>query len=135
MRRLTTSVRRRLPARMNAEPITVTVSGNQIPASGGVAVTRKNINVLTNSCMFTGSQLGVLAGVEGIMTTDASGNRSFTRPTPGDVVACPSGSVFTCDLGLVLRPQTSWLWPGRNGAQSGYTVEGDIAAMVSYLGS
>jgi hypothetical protein len=33
-----------------------------------------------------------------------------------------------------LRPRTHWLWLGRNGAQSGHTVLGDIAAAVASLG-
>lgn len=123
-----------IAARMNAQPIMVTVSGDQIPTSGGVAVTARNINVLHSSGVFTGAQKGRLAGVYGTMSTDASGNWTFTRQAAGSAIPCPSGSVFTTELGERLRNRIAWLWLGRNGAQSGYTVEGDIAAAVASLG-
>lgn len=124
-----------IAARMNAQPITVTVTGNEIPASGGVSITAKNINVLYNSGSFTGAEYGWLAGVYGVMTTDGSGNWTFTRSAAGSVVPCPAGSLFTTELGERLRSRIAWLWLGRNGAQAGgFTVEGDIAAAVASLG-
>jgi hypothetical protein len=123
-----------IAARMNARPINVTVTGNAIPASGGVVVTDKNINVLTASGTFAGTQTGWLAGVRGTMSTDSGGVWTFTRKNAGAVVPCPPGSSFVCEAGQVLRPRTSWLWIGRNGAQSGYTVQDDIAAAVASLG-
>jgi len=118
---------------MNAIPITVTLAGNAIPASGSVAVTQKSINVLTSSGLFSGTQRGFLAGVPGVMSTDASGNWSFTRSVAGAAVAVPAGSRFFCAWGKSLRSLSAWLWLGRNGAQSGFTVLGDIAAAVGSL--
>ncbi|KKC38864.1 hypothetical protein WH87_08275 [Devosia epidermidihirudinis] len=123
-----------IAARMNALPIAVSVSANQIPASGSVAVTAKSINILVNSGVFSGSQTGRLAGVPGTVSTDSSGNWTFTRLRAGAPVACPPGTAFVCDLGLALRPYPAWLWLGRNGAQAGNSVEGDIAAAVVSLG-
>ena len=123
-----------IAARMGAQSILVTLSGNQIPASGGVAVTAKNINVLFNSGTFTGTQAGWLSGVYGTMSTDASGNWTFTRASAGSVVPVSPDTAFVPELGAKLRARTAWLWLGRNGAQSGYTVEGDIAAAVASLG-
>lgn len=123
-----------IAARMNALPILVTVADNLLPASGGVSVTAKSINILWNSVSFSGSQSGWLAGVNGVMSTDSSGNWTFTRETSGATVAVPPGTAFVCELGEALRPRTHWLWLGRNGAQSGHTVLGDIAAAVASLG-
>jgi len=123
-----------IAARMGAQPIAVTVSGDQLPASGGVAVTTRSINVLYNSGTYSGSQKGWLAGVYGTMTTDGAGNWTFTREAAGPAGPCPSGSVFTPELGQRLRNRVAWLWLGRNGAQAGHTVEGDIAAAVASLG-
>ncbi|KKB75923.1 hypothetical protein VW35_19450 [Devosia soli] len=122
-----------IAARMNAVPITVTLAGNAIPASGSVAVTQKSINVLTNSGTFSGTQRGVLAGIPGVMSTDASGNWSFSRSSPGVVVPVQAGTRFFCAWGKSLRGMTAWLWLGRNGAQSGYSVTADIAAAVASL--
>lgn len=123
-----------IAARMGAQPIACTVSANQIPATGSVAVTAKTINVLFGSGNFYGVQMGWLAGVYGTMSTDAAGNWTFTRATPGAVTACPAGTVFIPELGVRTRNRVQWLWLGRNDAQSGYTVEGDIAAAVASLG-
>jgi lysophospholipase L1-like esterase len=123
-----------IAARMNAVPITVTLSGNAIPASGAVSVTQKSVNVLVNSGVFSGTQRGTLAGVEGVMSTDSSGNWSFTRSRAGSIVPTPAGSRFHCAWGQQLRGLSAWLWLGRNGAQSGRTVLEDIAAAVASLG-
>jgi hypothetical protein len=123
-----------IAARMGAQPIACTVTGDQIPAGGGIAVTAKSINVLYNSGNFTGAQTGWLADIYGTMSTDADGNWTFTRAIPGSVSACPPGAVFVPELAVRTRNRTHWLWLGRNGAQNGYTIEGDIAAAVARLG-
>lgn len=123
-----------IAARTNAQPIAVTLAGNQIPASGPVSVTTKSINVLFNSGVFTGTQSGTLAGVSGTMSTDTSGNWSFTRRASGSAIACPANTPFLCDIGTALHSRTNWLWLGRNGAQAGYSVESDIAAVIASLG-
>lgn len=123
-----------IAARMGGQPIACTVIADQIPAEGNVAVTGKTINVLVDSGNFTGIQTGWLAGVYGNMSTDADGNWTFTRASPGGVTACPSGTAFVPELALRTRNRIQWLWLGRNGAQDGYTVEGDIAAAASSIG-
>lgn len=122
-----------IAARMGAIPITVTLSGDLIPASGGVAVTAKSVNVLYNSGSFTGTQAGWIAGVYGTMTTDLSGNWTFTRAVAGADVPVPAGSLFTPEWAGAARSRINWLWLGRNGATSGYSVTGDIAAAVASL--
>lgn len=123
-----------IAARMNAQPILVAVAGNVIPATGGVSVTTKAINVLQGSGVYSGTQVGWLAGVKGTMSTDIDGNWTFTRLVVGAPKACPAGTQFVCELGEVLRPRTAWLWLGRNGAQNGFSVASDIAAAVASLG-
>ncbi len=123
-----------IAARMNAVPILVTLSGGAIPASGAVVVSAKSVNVLTGSGGYAGSLKGWLAGVEGTMSTDGSGNWSFVRSSPGAEIPVPANSRFTCAWGRHLRGHTAWLWMGRNGAQSGFSVSGDIAAAAASLG-
>lgn len=122
-----------IAARLGGWPIAVTVAGDTIPASGPVAVPAKNINILFNSGLFTGQQTGWIAGVKGVLTTDGDGNWTFTRSVAGDAVAVAAGVQFVPELAESLRACTAWLWLGRNGAQGGYTVEGDIAASVTSL--
>ena len=122
-----------IAARMGVQPITCTVTGNEIPASGGVSITGKNINPLVDSGSYTGLMLGSLAGVPGVMTTDGSGNWTFTRTTAGSAVSCPANTRFVPDVPAALSDKVAWLWLGRNGADSGFTVLGDIAlAVASY---
>ncbi|MET0436169.1 MAG: hypothetical protein ABW043_01615 [Devosia sp.] len=123
-----------IAARMNAVPILVTVSGGSIPASGPVAVTEKSVNVLVNSGSYSGTMRGWLAGVEGTMSTDGSGNWSFARSVAGTSVPAEANARFICAWGQYLRGYAAWLWLGRNGAQAGRTVLGDIAAAVASLG-
>ncbi|KRA97765.1 hypothetical protein ASD83_11770 [Devosia sp. Root685] len=123
-----------IAARMNALPILVTVSGGAIPASGAVALTDKSINILVNSGGYAGTMRGWLAGVEGTMSTDGSGNWSFARSVAGTSVPVEANTRFICAWGQYLRAYTAWLWLGRNGAQAGRTVLGDIAAAVASLG-
>lgn len=110
--------------RQGSLPLTVSVSGSVIPASGGVAVTAKSTNFLFKAGTFTGTAAGLLRGVHGLLSTDASGNWTFTRTVPGDAVPCPDGSVVSLDTARLTRPLTYWLWAGRN------DVSGDIPAAV-----
>lgn len=123
-----------IAARMNAVPILVTLSGGVIPASGAAAVTEKSVNVLSGSGGHAGSLRGWLAGIEGTMTTDASGNWSFTRSRARAAVTVGASARFAPAWGHYLRGHAAWLWMGRNGAQSGHTVAGDVAAAVASLG-
>jgi hypothetical protein len=120
-------------ARQGGQPITVNVTSAQIPASGGVSVTSKNINILYNSGSFTGSSTGTLVGVAGTMTTDGSGNWTFTRTASGSIVNCPNGSQFIPDDALTYQEHTVVMWIGRNNAQGGYTTLGDAQALRDYL--
>ncbi len=103
-----------IAARQGGLPIAVTVSGDAIPASGGVAVSAKNINILIVAGAFTGTSSGRLCGVPGSMSTDASGNWTFSRTSPGASTACPSGSLFVPDDAGAHEMDSAILWAGRN---------------------
>jgi lysophospholipase L1-like esterase len=123
-----------IAARMNAVPLLVTVADGAIPPSGPAAVIDKSVNVLVGSGGYTGSLKGWLAGVEGTISTDSSGNWSFIRSVAGTSVPVTANARFICAWGQYLRGYTAWLWLGRNGAQAGRSVLGDIAAAVASLG-
>jgi hypothetical protein len=78
---------------VGAEPLTVTLSGNEIPASGGVAVTSRNINILSSGGTNTGTANVTINGVAGVLSTDSGGNWTFTRSASGSVVSVSPGSV------------------------------------------
>ena len=122
-----------IAARQGGVPITVTVSGNEIPTSGGVSVTDKSVNILYESGSFTGTATGTLAGVAGTMATDGSGNWTFTRAASGDATACPAGTAFVPDTALALRGRTAWLWLGRNNFADPTQVKADIASCIAHL--
>lgn len=113
----------------------ITVAANLIPASGGVAVTDKTVNFLVSSGSFSGTQTGTLAGVLGAMTTDASGNWTFTRAVAGAATACPAGTPFIPTLAVQHRGETALLIIGRNDSMSTSTAThlSRIQAMVDYL--
>lgn len=122
-----------ISARFDGTPITVTLTGNQIPASGGVAVTAKSVNVLYDSGSYAGSMACVIAGVPGTMTTDSSGNWTFTRASAGSVVAVPAGSKCTPTLMASLEKRTVVLWLGRNNASATDTIISDALAVIDRL--
>jgi hypothetical protein len=113
--------------------VNVTVASNQIPASGPVAVTAYNINILYDSGINQGTQSGTLAGVRGVMSTDTSGNWTFTRSTAGSVTACPANSQFLPDLAVTAQFDTAILWIGRNDSGTPSTVMANIAACYAWL--
>ncbi len=99
-----------------------------------VAVTGKNINILYNSGNYSGTISGTLAGVHGVISTDSSGNWTFTRDDFGPAIACPSDSTFLPDEATSLRDRTAWIWAGRNNWSDTAAVKSDIAAMIDHLG-
>ncbi|MGR3452954.1 hypothetical protein [Pseudooceanicola sp.] len=70
-----------------SERIHLTVSGGEIPASGGVAVT-SDIDILVSGGLHQVAYTarGFLAGIEDVLSTDTSGNYTFTRSTSGSAV-------------------------------------------------
>lgn len=102
-----------------------------------VTITAKNINILTQASTFAGTSAGTLAGVHGIMSTDSSGNWTFTRDTTGPAVSCPAGSFFIPDDATTYKDHTAWIWAGNNGVADEATAaaaKSDIAAMAAWLG-
>lgn len=119
-----------IAARQGGAPTLLTITGNQIPASGPVTVTANTAAIPTaqGSQSFTGT----LVGVPGTLATSA-GVTTFTRTTAGSAVSCPAASPFITDLGLDARDDTVIIWSGRNNNGSRAQVNADIAAMVGYL--
>lgn len=103
-------------------------------AQVSVAVTARNNNILTSGSAFTGSTSGSVAGVEGTITTDASGNWTFRRESTGPDVAVPANALFTIAETAQLRPRIAWIWSGRNDYTAPATVKANIAAMIASLG-
>ncbi|MFV2034103.1 MAG: hypothetical protein ACC631_03135 [Halocynthiibacter sp.] len=99
-----------------------------------VVVTAQSINILLDSGVFKGSATGTIAGVDGVMTTDTSGNWTFTRTAEGPASPCPPQTPFILDDALAMRPRTHWIWAGRNNRWEPETIKSDIAAMIAYMG-
>lgn len=123
--------------RQGGKPLTITVTGNTIPASGSVAITAKNVNILYDGGVYTGSATGSLYGLLGTITTDPSGNWTFTRSTPGISFTCPAGSEFILDEPLAHRHKTCVIWSGRNDGSSTraqlVASRDNIMSMVNYM--
>jgi hypothetical protein len=120
-------------ARFGALPMTCTVTSNQIPASGGVALTAYSQDILYSSG--TSGVLtipGTLAGVRGTMTgsggssTRRSAAYTFTRSTAGSAVSCPAGTAFIPDNLATYRNHTIIACFGRNGDSGIGTLDASI---------
>jgi len=124
--------------RSGALAVSMTVAGDQIPASGSVAVTA----LAPSSDWRTGvsvqwTERGTLAGVPGTFRHQnaSNGGATFVRDAPGSVVSCPPGTRFyvTPDektgVGYERCPAT--IWVGRNNHTSLANIQRDIQAMVT----
>ena len=94
---------------MGVIPLTVTISGNEIPASGGVAVTAKSTNILSSGGSYTGTANVTIQGVSGVLSTDSGGAWTFTRDTDGTAVSVSEGetAVLNPDDGTSFIPATN----------------------------
>lgn len=122
-----------IAARQGGVPIKVTIDGNLIPASGGVAVTAKSVNTLYNSGSYGGSFAGKLAGVAGTISSDASGSWTFTRNAAGSAVDCPPDTEIIPDTATTYESDTVIIWSGRNNFSNPTTVKNDVIAMIDRL--
>jgi len=103
-------------ARQGGVPALLTVTSNQIPASGAVSITARSVDFLTSLATpdDTRSMAGTLAGVPVTATKDSSNAYTLTRTTAGSAVACPAGTPFIPDVGSSLRNKAAIIWPGTN---------------------
>ncbi|NBB51492.1 hypothetical protein GVN24_24715 [Rhizobium sp. CRIBSB] len=106
---------RQIAARQGGVRPRVTLTGNQIPASGAVAVT-----AITWSPLSASSNTAVeIAGVPGVLALDGSGNTTFTRSTAGTVVAVPAGTPILVSEGQPYRNQIMITEIARNSFKAG----------------
>ncbi|SEC23940.1 hypothetical protein FIV41_20970 [Pseudomonas marginalis] len=128
---------RQIAARFGAGCALLTVTGNQIPASGSVAVTALSTLPLstpaTNSGTFT--LKGTLGGIQGTLTCehseagDESDAYTFTRDAAGEARYSAPRSPFVPDVpgeGFY----TQIIWMGRNNLDNVEQIKSDIRAMV-----
>lgn len=118
----------------------VSVTSNQIPASGAVTLTARSQTPITNQgpSNFTGT----LAGVSGTLAASTSDGGvtytyTFTRTTAGSIVSCPVNSEFVFDIAETAKGATALIWSGRNDGLSTRTAviatRDNILAMADKL--
>lgn len=130
-----------ITARYGSVPAKMTVAGNQIPASGAVAITSKSASPITsgsaNGSAFWLTLNGTLAGVRGVLSRDMGqpagvDNLTFTRSTPGSAVTCPPNTPFIPDTNdndrCILIP-----WMGANNPSQKDQVMSDLEATIAFL--
>jgi len=111
---------------------TATISGGQIPASGGVTVTFPTGYEPVTSQGPAGGVSGTISGVYGTVTLSGA-TYTFTRSAMGSIVSV-SSAPFMVDTGT-LNNGTVIIWAGRNDIANMSQVEADVASMVSDLGA
>jgi len=140
--------------RLGAQPLALTVSGNQI-AAGANTVT--HINGVALAGMATGQdpdyrllsaaadnaarsmKLTIVGQVCTLARTATGGPPSTAEAytltpdvAPGSPIACPAGSAAVIE-NLGYEDLTAIIWPGRNNYGQSATVKADIAALVALL--
>ncbi|MBU2359710.1 MAG: hypothetical protein KKB02_12385 [Alphaproteobacteria bacterium] len=82
---------------MGVLPLTITLTGNTLPASGGVAVTALSTPILNNGGFWRGpANLSVL-GVDCVLSVDDVGNHTLTRNVSGSSVTVPPNTLAVLD--------------------------------------
>lgn len=118
-----------IAARVGAYVSLLTVSGNQIPASGAVSVTARSISLITSQ----GSQslTGCLAGIYGTLTRAGDDSYSFTRSASGTATYCMPSAPFVPDVaGHDFDLPVIFL--GRNNLTLPNDIQRDIQACVQF---
>lgn len=92
----------------------ITISGNQIPASGSVTVTPSSDIFKIAGVHYANSLTGVICGVPCTLSADTTPTYTLTRTMAGAVVACPPGSTFTIDSTQPDRSKMLLVSVGRN---------------------
>ena len=85
-----------IAARAGSYNTLLTLTGNQIPSSGSVAVSSRTVSLLTSQ----GSQsiTGTLNSIAGTLARDGSDNYTFTRTTSGTATYTAPNSPFIPDI-------------------------------------
>lgn len=129
-----------IAARQGGSPALITVTGNQIPASGPVTVTAYSQDLLYNSGTSGSATLaGTLAGVPGTLSGNAVTGRNnatytFTRTAAGVATACPAATPFIPDKGVATQARVQLFTYGRNDGTSGTaTIIAKLQASIGYL--
>ena len=141
-------------ARTGDCPLTVTVSGNSIAASGQTGITAFNgvaiVGMATNAAAvqplstqggntFTAMH-GMLCGIAGTMTRSGSGGPPSTSEfynftpdlTQSSAVACAANSTWTPDLAQFIgSPQGIWL--GQNNLTNPTQILADYATVIGHI--
>lgn len=115
-------------AKFGAYVSLLTLTGNQIPASGGVAVTARTVNVLSAQGMQ--SIAGTLGGVPGTLSRNGSDVYTFTRTTAGSAINVGVKMPFVPDVGGH-DFDTLMIFVGQNNPDSVEDVKRDIAMMIA----
>lgn len=115
-------------------PMTVTVTGNSIPASGTVAITSYNITPFNVNGPY--KVFGTLCGVDGWISSASSGTvLTFNILTPlATATSCPAGSLFipsknSFNAGGIDRftdirtDNMMWIWEMHNDSSTSNTID------------
>jgi lysophospholipase L1-like esterase len=135
---ISTQTSTEIAARQGGNPSLLTVTGNQIPASGPVTVTSYSIDLLFNVGSHTGTpaMTGTLAGIPGTLSNSSStargGTYTFTRTSAGSVTPCPANTPFIPDQGVADRGDIQILLYGHNNPDAVQNLA-DVTASVNYL--
>lgn len=125
--------------RLGATDLGLTVTGNQIPASGSVAVTA--IDPPTSyrgaaATTFAFEWIGTLQGVPGTFIRHSESNpltMEFVRTTAGSVVECPPGSLFHATYADSHRSKILTIWVGRNNITAQADIVRDVQRSVDHM--
>lgn len=115
---------RTIAGRVGAWPMLVTVSGGQIPASGGVTVTLASVDGGTVAPLLQGGSGAInpcsIAGVVGTLSY-ATGTYTFTRTTSGSVVTVRTPVPLITSTNDTIKDRIHVMWWGQNDGWSGST--------------
>lgn len=121
-----------IAARQGGAPALMSVAGDQIPATGSVAVTARSAQPIT---VFSPSQSGTFFAPDGTaltLTRDGSGNYTLARASAGPAVPWPPGTPLAPDTDQY-RDWTNIIRCGRNDGGASIASALSTVQMVNWL--
>ncbi|MDF3420143.1 hypothetical protein HKX23_17480 [Sulfitobacter sp. KE29] len=111
----------------------ITLTGNELPASGSVLVT--DISPATGWSPYVDVTLfGTILGEPVTMFNDVSaGTRTITRDTPGTALSVPAGTPFISSENATYKEHCQTIWVGRNAVTSATFIADTLAAVAALV--
>lgn len=119
-----------IAARIGSTPALLTISGNQIPASGAVSVTSISVGLLPAGLDGPTSMAGIFWGVPCVLSSTDGVAYTLTRTTAGQAIPVLANTPFLPSIPMAHQRDFWTIFGGRNDASAGTNLLTVTAPLV-----